>query len=114
MAMAGVIKKLRRAGSSYGSRKDLKDVVADGTGEGYAATAKHSEVRDVGKMIKSTKKRVTWVVGLCSADHTIELVDSIMSGKKQVFIDGVPNPAQPYKDPQVRDLLCRTREHGKM
>jgi hypothetical protein len=99
--MAGVIKKLRRAGSTYGSRKDLKDVADDGKGEGYAATAKHSEVRDVGKMIKSTKKRVTWVVGLCSADHTIELVDSIMSGKKQVFIDGVPNPAQPYKDPQV-------------
>ena len=57
--------------------------------EGYAATAKAMEIRDRGRKVKSSKKEITWTVGLCTTNRQFRLLDSIMSGRKQVFVDGV-------------------------
>ncbi len=48
----------------------------------------HSEVAEVGKRLKASKKRFYWRFGIGGSKHECLLIHSLMSGKKQVFVDG--------------------------
>lgn len=56
---------------------------------GYAVTAKSMVIVDCGKKIKSSKKKICWTLGMCAFDRQFTLVDSIVSGRKQVFVNDV-------------------------
>lgn len=45
-------------------------------------------VEEIGKYMKSSKKRFEWVIGLNKKTHTITLDFSFISGKVKVVIDG--------------------------
>jgi hypothetical protein len=44
----------------------------------------YHDVREVGKNIKSTKKLYLWKFALEDRDYTIELYNSVISGKKKI------------------------------
>lgn len=44
----------------------------------------YSDIRDVGKTISSTKKLFIWKFSLDGKDYTIELYNSMLSGKKKI------------------------------
>jgi len=46
------------------------------------------EVREVGKTIKSSKKLFLWKFNLDKKDYTIELFNSMLSGKKKITQNG--------------------------
>lgn len=66
---------------------------------GQTARAIYVEVDDVGKRVKTSKKKVTWK--LCfdgdPQDHVVMLKHSVMSGKKTLFVNG----RQMYKTQNV-------------
>jgi hypothetical protein len=45
------------------------------------------EEKDVGKAIKSTKRKFRWEFTIKNSEHYIELYDSKLSGKKKVISD---------------------------
>ena len=64
------------------------------------------ECLDVGRTIKATKRRATWKFGFegSSEEHAVVLVHSVVSGKKQVFVDG----NQAFEEQKVRGAHART------
>ena len=81
--MASFVNKLRRM--SYKGTDQHDEMVTHG---GYAACAKNLTIENVGRKVKKSKKQITWHIGLCSDDYHIRLLDSIMSGRKQLFVNG--------------------------
>lgn len=48
----------------------------------------YTEQADVGKTIRSSKKRVMWTFALDDQQHRIVLTHSVVTGKKQIEADG--------------------------
>lgn len=48
----------------------------------------YCDIRDVGKTIASTKKLFIWKFNLDGKDYTIELYNSMLSGKKKIAQNG--------------------------
>ncbi len=48
----------------------------------------YQDVRDVGKNISSTKKLYIWKFSLDEREYTIELFNSVLSGKKKITQNG--------------------------
>jgi hypothetical protein len=48
----------------------------------------YQDVRDVGKNISSTKKLYIWKFTLEEREYTIELFNSVLSGKKKITQNG--------------------------
>jgi hypothetical protein len=45
------------------------------------------EEKDVGKAIKSTKRKFRWEFRINTKDHFVELYDSKLTGKKKIICD---------------------------
>ena len=54
--------------------------------------ALYLEYEDVGKQIKTSKKKITWKLGIGNGpeqhDHSVSLKHSVISGKKEIYVDG--------------------------
>jgi hypothetical protein len=81
--MASLVNKIRRM--SYSGENQHDETY---THAGFAVTAKNMSIVNKGSKVKSSKKEIEWHVGLCAKDCSIILLDSIMSGRKQIFVNG--------------------------
>ena len=67
---------------------------------GAEAFRLHTEIAYVGKLIKASKRRISWKFAFSGDhdEHLVVLVHTINSGKKVVFLNG----DQIYEDDKVR------------
>ena len=81
--MSSLVGAMRRMSYTGG------DQIARGaTHGGFAVTAKNMTIVNTGRKVKGSKKQVTWHLGVCANDVKVSLIDSVVSGRKQVFLDG--------------------------
>lgn len=71
----------------------------------YRVSKLHYEVLDVGKTIKSSKKRHVWKFELDGQDYTIDLYASLYSGKKKVCANNIVlNQCKAYKGKYIYEF----------
>lgn len=63
----------------------------------------HTDIQYVGKMIKSSKRRLTWKFAFQgdTDEHSVVLTHTITSGKKVIHLNGT----QIYEDDKARAVL---------
>ena len=93
--MTSLVNKLRRM--SYTGTDQHDDTIQSA---GFAVTAKNLTITNQGSRVKSSKKKIEWHVGLCSKDVIVTLIDSITSGRKQIFVNGA----------KVHDVKTKTKQ----
>ena len=84
---------------------------ADTTHAGFAVTAKHMSITNKGSKVKASKKEIEWQIGLCAKDAHLTLLDSIMSGRKQIFING--DKVHDVKIPKSQTTWAHVIVYGK-
>ena len=82
--MSSLVNKIRRMSYKGDDQHD-----ENFTHAGFAVTAKNMSIVNKGSKVKSSKKEIVWHVGLCAKDCQITCIDSIMSGRKQIFLNNV-------------------------